>query len=81
MNEERKKNNMIGLTALRRRGKELGFDVRIDKKQAPYTYYIKDKQLDINPVIKTDREGAAAFLLNGIDAYLHHCEMLDIEPF
>ncbi len=72
---------MIGATKLRRRGKELGFDVKVDKKQTPYTYYIKDKQLDINPVIKTDLEGAVAFLLNGIDAYLYHCEMLDIEPF
>ena len=72
---------MIGATKLRRRGKELGFDVKVDKKQTPYIYYIKDKQLDINPVIKTDLEGAVAFLLNGIDAYLYHCEMLDIEPF
>lgn len=81
--DERRKeeSNMIGESAIRKRGRETGFIVKVDKKQTPYTYYIKDKEYERNPVIKTCREGAIAFLFGGIDEYLFHCEALDIEPF
>lgn len=58
-----------------------GYRVEVDKTGRQYAFTIRDMQHELNPVIETDRRGAEAFLLGGIDDYLYYCEMAGIEPF
>lgn len=62
---------------IKRRAKAQGFIVK--KEGAAFT--IRDMKFKINPVIRTDWRGLEAFIMRGIDDYLHYCDSIDVEPF
>lgn len=61
--------------------KAQGYEIAVDKTGRQYAYTIISTNCPDNPHIHTDRRGLELFLQDGIDAYLHYCEMAGVEPF
>ena len=72
----------MSIKKLTEKAANLGYSVKVDTSGRQYVFTITNTVGQLRQEIQTDRRGAEAFIIDGIDAYLDYCYSAGIDdPF